>query len=343
MLPYQACLLCGKPMSGFVFYHKDCFVRKQKRFYTKGVYGFIRMNTLSKPSLEEINEIENTHPKIFAENKDWLNLYTFVKAERSVEKELVRLSDIEIFAYRHKILWNYFSSKYQNQHPEEFWKFAPYMDWSLFSSQEHLPEDLIFKFSHSIVFEKVKPQNYTKKVMMKLHSKIDWNRAVRSPHFDKEVFKRMYQRYPLRHDLILDKIELSNYEVNQLIKIKYFPIQVFLSRKKLSFSQLRMFQKLEFSEGKINQYLKYQQFPEDILRSNVDNLDWKLIKKTQRKLTPNFIIDYSTQLKSKKKKTGSDNKQDHFTLRPILNRNGFGKIKDRSQSLNKFLISNKLI
>jgi hypothetical protein len=354
MLPFKVCFICGESMTGFVYYHRDCFNRRPNRFFYKSrtddtfKYLFaVRDEVSSKKELDQIKIKFRDH---FDKHTTLFNPYQPHQTAGSTEENLHKFSDIVIYYYRRKIIWNWFSSNYQGKHPSEFWKFAPYMNWHLFSTQESIPEDVVIRMAHSIEFDNLKPNNHTKKVIQKLHRQINWGRAVRSIHFDKSIFRKFKNNYNLSFEEVLRRIDFSEYELENFIQTEYFHFSTLLTYKRLTPLLLRQIPSEVYANGEINRFLKHQDFPEDLLRHHLSLLNWDELRKTQRKLTPKFIEEFSVHLKTltrpRKKKKG---KPDYIpplpreTLRPILNRNGLGKMIRRSIEFNDFLKKNGLL
>ena len=353
MLPFKHCFICGESMTGFVYYHRDCFTRRPHRFFHKNKkdksFKFLFAARDYKDTAQELEAIHDKFRTHFVNHKPSFHFNEYNNLEKSTEESLHKLSDIVIYYYRRNIVWNWFSSHYQGKYPSEFWKFAPYMNWQLFSRQESIPEYLVIRMAHSIEFDKVKPNNHTKKVIRKLHDQIDWSRAVRSIHFDKAIFRMYKSKYKLGFREVLERIEFSEYELENFIQSEYFTHPLLLTNKKLTPPLLRQIPSKVYHNGEINKFLKHQDFPEDLLRQHSAYLDWDLLRKTQRKLTPKFIIDFSDDLKTLTRPRKKKGKPDYIpkppreTLRPILNRNGLGKMSSRPAVFNLFLKENSLL
>jgi hypothetical protein len=341
-------------MTGFVYYHRDCFARRPNRFFYKNKkedtfkYLFAIRDEVS--SRQELDSIRLKFRDHFDKHKDLFNPHEPHQTKGSIEENLHKFSDIVIYYYRKKIIWNWFSSHYQGKYPLEFWKFAPYMNWHLFSTQNSIPEDVVIMMAHSIEFDNLKPNNHTKKVFQKIHKQINWGRAVRSIHFDKAIFRKFKSKYDLGFGEVLRRFDFSEYELENFIQTEYFTHQTLLANKRLIPSLLRQIPPNVYANGEINRFLKHQDFPEDLLRKHSSFLDWDELRKTQRKLTPKFIEDFSDSLKTltrprKKKKADLDYVPPlpRETLRPILNRNGLGKMSKRSIGFNDYLKTNRLL
>ena len=341
-------------MTGFVYYHRDCFARRPNRFFyknkTEDTFKYLFAIRDEVSSRQELDSIRLKFRDHFDKHKDLFNPHESHQTKGSIEENLHKFSDIVIYYYRKKIIWNWFSSHYQGKYPLEFWKFAPYMNWHLFSTQNSIPEDVVIMMAHSIEFDNLKPNNHTKKVIYKLQKQISWGQAVRSIHFDKSIFRKFKNKYGLGYEEVLKRFDFSEYELENFIQTKYFYLPTLLTNKKLTPSLLRQIPPKVYANGEINSFLKYQDFPEDLLRQHSSFIDWDELRKTQRKLTPKFIEDFSDSLKTlthprKKKKADLDYVPPlpRETLRPILNQNGLGKMTNRPFKFNQFLKANNLL
>jgi hypothetical protein len=294
-------------MTGFVFYHQNCFNLRPNRYGEKGIHfqiqQFISDYHGELKRLGHSNFIRPYPKKITVESYKYSKTYCEKRNGNFSEEELSKLTDVDLIHICRNLNWFQISIRFKFEYPEHFWKIAPYFQWKDYFDHQKNNENLeaiVNTYYKHFDINLLKKDDMTKSLMLRFTNKIDWFKYSSSKHFDMEILKKTADSYELDWISIFNKFTFSDYLLDKLLnKIGWTYLDLFnktdhkIPIKKV-IANLRHFFKNNYYKT-----LRNYQIPSLNLDQNIHGDYWPLIKQYQTKLEPWFIQKHYQNLVDK--------------------------------------------
>ena len=294
---FDKCLLCGKSMTGFLFYHKDCFKERPRRYISRyigpTIHNFITRYKKDKPHNPTFNIKARYSNQISIQAYLFFKAYSVDRKYNGNELPLLGFSDVDLLVNYKFINWLAVSQQFTFKHPDQFWKFAPYIDFKHFFLYQRIHsnlEPIVLRYESYVDINWLEPKFMTKRLLMKFHKEIDWWKISRADATDQEIVKRYYKKYEFDWITIFNRLTFSDYLLTKYLKaINWTYIDLFEKtnhRVPLKIVSREIASFLAASQYKV---FKIYQIDNALLDEHAAILKWEAIMKNPIKLEGWFI------------------------------------------------------
>ena len=222
---FDKCLLCGKSMTGFLFYHKDCFKERPRRYISRNIgptiHEFISRFQKDKPHKPTFDIKARYSNQLSEQAIIFFKSYSVDKKYNGNELPLIGFSDVDLLVNYKFINWLAVSAQFTFKHLDHFWKFAPYINFEHFFRYQRNHsnlEQIVLDYEPFFNINWLEPKFMTKLLLMKFHEEIDWRKFSKSNATDQEILRRFFNKYEFDWVTIFNRLNFSDYLLEKYLK-----------------------------------------------------------------------------------------------------------------------------
>jgi hypothetical protein len=311
------CLLCNNTIENSLFYHPDCFTRRPNRLGDDPS----NLKTIAKFIADYHSEKSKTKPHLFKRpigfpNNGLYLKYTphYCKSRNGTfsEDELIQLSDFDLLDIKHRLNWYQISANYKFNHPQHFWKIAPFFYWEAFlrSYNKHKDmEAIILRYYKLFDLNQIDPMDMTPRLLYKFRNELDWSKYSSSPAFDEKLLKVLLRKGISSFDWkkIFNRFRFSDYMLKKYLKISGWTFMDLYAYTSHPIPQKEIESNfLTYLKTNARRLLRDYQLPSTLLDQHTGLLDWDYVKWYQKKMDAWLIHKHYLNLvdiKEEKKET----------------------------------------